>query len=42
MNKDRQSDLLRGLAGIFIRCLVLSFALLLYWFVFYLVAANWV
>ena len=41
MNKDDQDILLNRLAGIFLRCFLLSYALLLLWFVFYLLAGNW-
>jgi len=41
MNKDEQNNFLHALAGIFLRCFFLSFVLLLLWFVFYLVAADW-
>ena len=38
----KQNDLLDAVAGVCIRCFVLSICLLLLWFVFYLVAGNWV
>lgn len=41
MNKDEQDNLLNRLAGIFLRCFLLSYALLLIWFVFYLLAGEW-
>lgn len=41
MNKDEQNNLLHRLADVFLRCVFLCFALLLSWFVFYLVAAGW-
>lgn len=41
MNQDEWKNLLRGVAGIFLRCFFLSLALLLLWFVFYLVAGDW-
>ena len=41
MNTDERNDLLHCLAGILLRCFLLSFALLLLWFVFYSAAADW-
>lgn len=41
MNKDDQDILLNRLAGIFLRCFLLSYALLLLWFVFYRLAGEW-
>jgi len=41
MTKDEQNNLLDTVAGVLLRCFVLSFCLLLLWFVFYLVAGNW-
>ena len=41
MNKDEQDNLLDRVAGIFLWCFLLSFALLLLWFVFYLLAGDW-
>ncbi len=41
MKKDEQNYLLENLAGIFIRCFFLAYALLLLWFVFYWVGGGW-
>jgi hypothetical protein len=41
MTKDEQNNLLEAAAGICLRCFVLAFCLLLFSFVFYLLAANW-
>ena len=41
MNQDESKNLLQGVAGILLRCFFLSLALLLLWFVFYLVAGDW-
>jgi len=41
MTKDEQNNLLDAVAGVLIRCFVLAICLLLLWFVFYLVAADW-
>ena len=41
MNKDEQNYLLENLAGIFIRCFFMIYALLLIWFVFYWVGGDW-
>jgi hypothetical protein len=41
MNKDEQTNLLHGVASIFLRCFFLSVTLLLLWFVFYWVAGDW-
>ena len=41
MNIDEQDNLLDRVAEIFLWCFILSFALLLLWFVFYLLAGNW-
>jgi len=41
MNKDEQDNLLDRVAGIFLWCFLLSFALLLLWFDFYLLAGDW-
>ena len=41
MNKDDQDNFLHRVAGIFLWCFLLSFALLLLWFVFYLAAGDW-
>jgi len=41
MTKDEQNNLLDAVAGICLRCFVLAFCLLLFSFVFYLLAADW-
>jgi TRAP-type C4-dicarboxylate transport system permease small subunit len=41
MTKDEQNNLLDAVAGIFLRCFVLAVCLLLFSFVFYLLAADW-
>lgn len=41
MTKDEQNYLLENLAGIFIRCFFISYALLLIWFIFYWVGGDW-
>jgi hypothetical protein len=41
MTKDEQIYLLGNLAGILIRCFFLIYALLLIWFIFYLVGGDW-
>ena len=41
MSKDEQNYLLEYLAGIFIRCFFLAYALLLIWFVFYWAGGDW-
>ncbi len=41
MNKDEQNNLLDAVASVFIRCFFLSVGILLFWFVFYLLAGNW-
>jgi len=41
MDTNERDDLLHCLAGILLRCLLLSIGLLLLWFVLYLVAADW-
>ena len=41
MTKDEQNNLLEAVAGIFLRCFVLAVCLLLFSFVFYLLAADW-
>ena len=41
MTKDEQNNLLEAAAGICFRCFVLAFCLLLFSFVFYLLAADW-
>ncbi len=41
MTKDEQNNLLDAVAGILLRCFVLSVCLLLLWFVFFLVGKDW-
>jgi len=41
MTKDEQNNLLDAVAGICLRCFVLAVCLLLFSFVFYLLAADW-
>ncbi|MHC4260409.1 MAG: DUF6868 family protein [Planctomycetota bacterium] len=41
MTRDEQNNLLEAVAGICLRCFVLAVCLLLLWFVFYLLAADW-
>ncbi len=41
MTKDEQNNLLEAVAGVCLRCFVLAFCLLLFSFVFYLLAADW-
>jgi len=41
MNMDEQDNLLDRVASIFLRCFLLSYALLLLWFVLFLFAGNW-
>lgn len=41
MNKDEQISFMENLAGIFIRCFFLAYALLLIWFVFYWAGGDW-
>jgi hypothetical protein len=41
MNREEQDNLLDRVAGIFLCCFLLSFALLVLWFVFYLLAGDW-
>jgi len=41
MTKDEQNNCLDAVAGVFLRCFVLAVCLLLFWFVFYLLAGNW-
>jgi hypothetical protein len=41
MNIDEQDNLLDRVASIFLRCFLMSYALLLLWFVLYLLAGNW-
>lgn len=41
MTEDEQNNLLDAVAGVLIRCFVLSICLVLLWFVLYLLAADW-
>jgi len=41
MTKDEQNNLLDTAAGVLLRCFVLAVCLLLFSFVFYLLAGNW-
>ena len=41
MTNDEQNKLLDVLAGVFLRCFVLAVCLLLFSFVFYLLAGDW-
>ena len=41
MTKDEQDNLLDAIAGVLLRCFVLSILLLLVWFVFYIMAGDW-
>ncbi len=41
MTKDELNNLLDAVAGVCLRCFVLSVCLLLFSFVFYLLAADW-
>ncbi len=41
MIKDEQINCLDAVAGVFLRCFLLAFCLLLFSFVFYLLAADW-
>jgi len=41
MTKDEQNNLLDAVTGVLLRCFVLAFCLLLFSFVFYLLAADW-
>ena len=41
MTKDEQNNLLDAAAGVCLRCFVLAVCLLLFSFVFYLLAADW-
>ena len=41
MIKDEQINCLDAVAGVFLRCFVLAFCLLLFSLVFYLLAADW-
>jgi len=42
MTKDELNNILDAKAGVLLRCFVLSFCLLLFWFVLYLLAADWI
>jgi hypothetical protein len=42
MKDDEKTALLQSLAGIFLRCFFLSYALLLLWFVLYVAAGDWI
>ncbi len=42
MTKDEQNNLLEAVAGVCLRCFVLAFCLMLFWFVFLTLAADWV
>jgi hypothetical protein len=42
MNKDDNDNLLLGAADIFLWCFLLTYALLLFWLVLYLLAGDWV
>jgi len=41
MSKDEQIFYMENLAGIFIRCFFLAYALLLIWFVFFWAGGDW-
>jgi hypothetical protein len=41
MNTDEQDNFLDRIAGIFLRCFFMCYALLLLWFFLYLFAGNW-
>ena len=41
MINDELNNLLEVTAGVLIRCFLLSFCLLLFWFFFYLAASDW-
>ncbi|MCX5863092.1 MAG: DUF6868 family protein [Desulfomonile sp.] len=41
MHKDEHDNLLETLSVIFVTCFLLSFLLLLFWFIFYLVGGDW-
>jgi hypothetical protein len=41
MNKDEQDNLLDQVAGIFLRCFLMCYALLLLWAVIYFLVGNW-
>ena len=42
MTKEEQNNLLDAVAGVCLRCFVLTVCLLLLWFVFYVVAGDWI
>jgi hypothetical protein len=42
MNKDEHKRLMEIMASILLRCFLLSFALLLFWFILYMTAADWI
>jgi hypothetical protein len=42
MTEDELNNLLDAVAGICLRCFILSICLLLLWFVFFLVGRDWV
>ena len=41
MHKDEHDSVLESLSAIFGSCFLLSFAFLLFWFLFYLVGGDW-
>ncbi len=41
MHKDEHINMLESLSAIFGACFLLSFAFLLFWFIFYLVGGDW-
>jgi hypothetical protein len=41
MTKDEQDNFLDAVAAVFLRCFVLAVCLLLLWFLFFLVGADW-
>jgi heme/copper-type cytochrome/quinol oxidase subunit 2 len=41
MNMNEQDNLLDQVAGIFLRCFLMCYALLLLWFVLFMLAGNW-
>lgn len=42
MARDEHIKMLENMAGVFIRCFFLTYALLFLWFVFYLFGGDWV
>jgi hypothetical protein len=42
MNKDEQDNLLLRAADVFLWCFLLSYALLIFWLVIYLLAGDWI